>query len=108
MPYPVRFTAQSEQDLRDVWRGLAEFGGLENADQKRLAIREKIKLLRQFPHAGRSRDEILPGLRSLAIQGFVIFYRFDQTVIEIARVLHGKRDILAIFNESDDASNADN
>jgi toxin ParE1/3/4 len=101
MPYPVRFTTQAEQDLRDIWRGLAEFGGLENADQKRLAIREKIKLLRQFPNVGRCRDEILPGLRSLATQGFVIFYRFDQTAIEIARVLHGKRDIDRILNEED-------
>ncbi len=34
---------------------------------------------------------------SLAVGSYVIFYREGKRAIEVARVLHGRRDITAIF-----------
>jgi toxin ParE1/3/4 len=102
MRHQIRFTKQALQDLRDIWRGCAEFSGLKIADDRHQAIKAKIKLLSQFPQAGRSRDEILVGLRSIAVEPIVIFYRITKTHIEITRVLHGRRDIDAIFNDDAD------
>jgi plasmid stabilization system protein ParE len=62
MRHQIRFTQQALQDLRDIWRGCAEFSGLKVADKRHQAIKAKIKLLSQFPEAGRSRDEVFVGL----------------------------------------------
>jgi toxin ParE1/3/4 len=99
--HQLRLTEQAKQDLRDIWRGLAEFSGLQQADGRLQAIRQKFRLLIQFPNAGRSRDELLPGLRSLVAHEFVIFYRVATPWLEIVRVIHGRRDIDAIFQEEE-------
>jgi toxin ParE1/3/4 len=95
----VRLNAQAKQDLRDVWRGLAEFSGLEPADNRLKTINQKFQQIVQFPHSGSSREDLLPGLRSLPVEDFLIFYRIGHPLIEIVRVVHGRRDIDAIFSE---------
>jgi plasmid stabilization system protein ParE len=43
--------------------------------------------------AGRSRNELRPGFRSLATSTHVVFYRVVDDVPEIVRVLYGRQDI---------------
>jgi toxin ParE1/3/4 len=52
-----------------------------------------------FPLAGRSRDEIRAGLRSLTASPQVVFYRLKNDRPEIVRVLDGRQDIEEIFSE---------
>jgi len=50
-----------------------------------------------------SRPE-LAALRKIAVRGFpnhLIFYRIDGQIILIVRVIHGARDLPAIFHEDD-------
>jgi toxin ParE1/3/4 len=47
------------------------------------------------------RYELLAGLRSYPAGDFVIFYRILETTVEVVRVLHGRRDIDVIFDESE-------
>ena len=49
---------------------------------------------------GRSRSELLPGLRSFTFSGYIIFYRLIAEGIEIVRVIKGSRDVEALFRES--------
>ena len=51
---------------------------------------------------GRDRSELLPGLRSLAHGSHVIFFRYHDDAVEIVTVLHGHRDIDAVFGEADE------
>jgi toxin ParE1/3/4 len=51
------------------------------------------------PRIGRKRDEILPGMRSLAHRPYVIFYLIDEETVTIVRVIHGSMDIRAIFTK---------
>ena len=97
----IRFSEVAKQDLRDIWRGSAEYSGLDFADRTLANIESKFRLLAQFPRSGRVRDELLAGLRSYAAGDFVIFYRILETTIEVVRVLHGRRDIDTIFDESE-------
>jgi toxin ParE1/3/4 len=99
MSLPVILTVQAQQDLRDIWRGLAEFGGLKRADDRIVGIQKKLQLLGTFPSSGRSRDELLPGLRSFPVKEFVIFYRVGTTHLEVARVVDGRRNLDEIFCE---------
>jgi toxin ParE1/3/4 len=52
-----------------------------------------------FPLAGRSRDELRTGLRSLAANTQIVFYRVTNDQPEIVRVLDGRQDIEEIFSE---------
>jgi toxin ParE1/3/4 len=101
MSVQIRFAEIAKQDLRDIWRGLAEYSGLSVADSKLANIESKFQVLVQFPNSGRSRDELLVGLRSYPAGDFVIFYRTLETTVEVVRVLHGRRDINSIFDESE-------
>jgi toxin ParE1/3/4 len=91
-----------------AWLGLPEYSGLDFADRTLANIESKFRLLAQFPSSGRSRsisvgesrDELLAGLRSYPAGDFVIFYRILATTVEVVRVLHGRRDIDVIFDES--------
>jgi plasmid stabilization system protein ParE len=50
---------------------------------------------------GRPRPELGPDLRSIAFQGYIIFFRYEGEVLEIVNVLEGHRDIDAHFSEDD-------
>lgn len=54
---------------------------------------------------GRSREDIYPNVRSNPAGRDVIFYIPIDDSIEVVRVLHGSRDIEAIF-ENEDADEA--
>lgn len=101
MSVQIRFSEGAKQDLRDIWRGLAEYSGLSFADSTLAKLESKFQLLAQFPSSGRVRDELLVGLRSYPAGDFVIFYRLAETTVEVVRVLHGRRDTYSIFHESE-------
>ena len=54
-------------------------------------------MLDSHPFAGRGRNEVRPGLRSIAASPHVVFYRVNNDVAEIVRVLDGRRDLEEIF-----------
>jgi toxin ParE1/3/4 len=47
----------------------------------------------------RARDDVAPGLRSVLRHPYVISYRVNNGSIEIARVLHGRRNFYAVFKK---------
>jgi toxin ParE1/3/4 len=99
MKYSLKITPQAQQDLRSIWRGLAEFSGLTIADQRLAKIEQKFQLLSQFPRSGPSRDDLRPGIRSSLAGEFVIFYRVSEYSVEVLRILHGRSDIETLFSE---------
>ncbi|WP_348641972.1 type II toxin-antitoxin system RelE/ParE family toxin [Mesorhizobium sp. B2-4-19] len=51
--------------------------------------------LASFPSSGAPRDDIAPGIRHLVVGDYLTLYRVNDDVIEILRVLHGRRNIEA-------------
>jgi toxin ParE1/3/4 len=49
----------------------------------------------EHPFMGRSRDELVPDLRSILVHPHVIFYCVSDATIDIVRVLHQRRDLMA-------------
>jgi toxin ParE1/3/4 len=62
----------------------------------------KFVKIAQFPNLGRQRDEILPGLRSLPMDNYLILYMAIGQDVEIFRVVSGYRDLSALFTDADD------
>jgi toxin ParE1/3/4 len=87
----------AEEDLIDIWVFVAR-DDLRAANRLLEQIYEKCQLLSHSPKAGRKRPELDRSIRSFPIGNYVIFYRERAAGIEVARVLHGRRDITAVFN----------
>ena len=86
----------AEADLTDIWVFIAN-DNAEAANRLLDQLHEKCQFLANSPKAGRRRDELDPSIRSLAVGSYVIFYRESANGIEVARVLHGRRDIPSLF-----------
>jgi toxin ParE1/3/4 len=94
----IRFP-QAERDITDIWFYLVREWGRERADAFLDHLEQKLNLLAEHPHMGRSRDELKPGLRSYPIgQQLAFYYPFEEG-IELVRLLDGRRDIPTIFGE---------
>lgn len=87
---------QAEQDLDEIWLAIAE-DHPDAADRMIDRITDAIILLAGQPLMGRERPELAPNLRSFPVGNYVIFYRPTTDGVGIARVLHGSRDIDALF-----------
>ena len=61
---------------------------------------DRFNLLAEQPAVGRVRSEFGVDVRSFVVERYVIYYRVDGDVL-IARVLHGRRDQLVAWSESD-------
>lgn len=99
---PVIWSPEARADLSEIWGYYAKVGGRNRADNIVRAISDASRLIEDHPLAGRTRDEIRPGLRSIAAHPHVIFYRLRGDVAEIVRILHGKRDLEDILVQHPD------
>lgn len=52
--------------------------------------------------AARFRSSLMPNLRSIPFQHYVVFYVAEGDNVRIERVLHSARDIEAVFDEDGD------
>lgn len=87
----------AEADILEIWSYIAE-DSLAAADLWMERLDEQFKLLAARPMMGRSRDEVVPGVRSFAFGRYSVFYVPLDDGVDVVRVLHGARDIDAIFN----------
>jgi toxin ParE1/3/4 len=90
----------ARRDLSEIWEYIADDNETQ-ADAFVDLIDRKFQELAHHPNMGRSREELAECLRSFPIGRYVIFYRVMPEVVEIVRVLHGSRDLNAIFNPED-------
>jgi toxin ParE1/3/4 len=87
-------------DLSEIWNYYAKVASRHTADKIVREIGEMCRLLEDNPFAGRARDELRSGLRSIAARPHVVFYRVSNDAPEIVRVLDGRRDLDEIFAET--------
>jgi toxin ParE1/3/4 len=92
----ARQSALAAADLLELWVHVAR-EDLAAADRLLDRIEEVCNALAASPQLGRSREELAPGLRSFPVGRYVIFYRLGRGGIEVARVLHGARDLDLLF-----------
>jgi toxin ParE1/3/4 len=91
-----RLTEQARQDLDEIWLYIAE-DNPNAADHFLDILYEKFVLVAGQPLLGRLRPELAPNLRSFPVGNYIMFYRPAHDGIEVARVLHGARDIDTLF-----------
>jgi toxin ParE1/3/4 len=87
---------EAENDLDDIWFYIAQDNPQE-ADRFLDRIQATLLTLVEFPHMGTSRDELKPDLCSFSMGNYLIFYFPLEDGIDVVRVLHGARELEAIF-----------
>lgn len=89
----VRILEAAEDDLEDIWSYLLEVSD-EAADLLLSRFSEKFELLSEHPEMGVIREDVgIEGLRSFIVGSYVVFYFAREDGVEIARVIHSRRDV---------------
>ena len=96
MPRVLR-TTRARTDLLEIWHYIKDHSGENRADSVLRFLDQKCATLAASPNIGRRRNELQPNLRSFAAGRYLILYRPVDGGIELVRVLHGARDITALF-----------
>ncbi len=98
MPFAIEFSAESERDFELIFDHLFEsyvgFGentgeALEHAARRITDIRTAAERLATLPIRGTPRDDVLPGVRYLAIDRVIYWFDVDEAV--------GRVRVLAVF-----------
>jgi toxin ParE1/3/4 len=94
-----RVAPAAERDLDEIWYYVAkESGSFDIANRLIDTITDRFFLLAGFPYLGRSREEDFgSGCRSFAVGEYVIVYTVEVEDVLVLRVVHGRRDIEALF-----------
>ena len=88
----VELAPAARLDLYDIWESIA----LDNPEAAREwvdRLHEAFESLAQMPGMGRSQEHRRPNLRSWPVGSYLVFYRPKDGGIEVARILHGRRDL---------------
>jgi toxin ParE1/3/4 len=96
MNQPYKLTNQAGTDLDQIWDYIARDDPLA-ADHFIERLLRTCMLLAQSPRIGRVRADLAKDLRSHPVGNYLIFYRVLTDAIEIVRVIHGGRNLHAIF-----------
>ena len=91
-----RLTAAAENDLLSIWDYIAQDHPTAATHQLR-RIEDQCQRLANHPQMGPARPDIAPELRYFPVGSYLILYRILPDAIEVVRVLHGARDISALF-----------
>jgi toxin ParE1/3/4 len=102
----IRRRARARQDLIDIFQRYAREAGIRVARRFRTEAEAALTRLASSPGMGtryEAENPALAGLRFFPLtsrfKSYVVFYRPTPEGIEVARVLHGARDIQSILAE---------
>ena len=122
MAYRLEFSAEAERDFGLIFdhllRSYLEFGeslesALDHAKARVVEIRAAAERILSAPHRGERHDDILPGLRHLAIGRAIYWFDVDEAsgTVHVLAVFFGGQDhvrhMMARLFEDQEALNRD-
>ena len=90
-------SAHARADLQEIHVYIAK-DNPEAARRLLERLRARARALSEMPGMGRSREDLRPGLFSFPIGRYVLFYCPQPCGIVLVRVLHGRRNVPALFD----------
>jgi len=97
------FSTAAREDLAEIEAHIEEASGSSETAQDFVEqiIRKCGRLADFETKVGRPRPELLPDLRSFPFRNYVIFFRYASDTFYVINVLHGARDIDALFDSDE-------
>ena len=97
----IRYNTEAIADIRQIHDYIAnELGSPAAADKTVEKLSNSAHQLALFPEMGTLLSppaDLLSGYRYIVSGNYMIFYRFEDPVIRIIRILYGRRDYLKIL-----------
>jgi toxin ParE1/3/4 len=84
-------------DLRQIYEFSADTFGRRVAEAYLLGLRRTFDRLLEYPFIGAVYPNVTPEMRVILYRSHRIFYRVDDDIVLIVRILHTKRDETALF-----------
>lgn len=103
MPPELRFRPTALADLEAIFRSVLQISASPIVARRYIErIRARCRHIATLPLAGRPREDLAPGLRSVAFERrIVILYRVIKDSIEITNIFHGARDYAALYRHDE-------
>lgn len=88
-------------DLAGILARLAQESGSRAVGRSFVEmLRQQCRKLASLPGLlGHPRQELRPDMRSFAVKGYVIFFRYGAGTLKVVNILEGHRDIAAYFRD---------
>lgn len=100
MAVEIRINPLATSDLKEIKNYIAE-DSIEAGIKTTKDIIEKIEKLADFPEIGAMlmyKIRLKSKYRYIISGQYIIFYIYEQHIVSIQRILHGKRDYMALLN----------
>ena len=92
----LEISPPANADLQHIWFYIAQ-DQPANANRYLDRLQEMAQKLAEFPHLGRDRPELAPGLRSFPVGRYNLYYRISDQKLELVRVLAADLDVSRIL-----------
>jgi len=92
----LRVSRDATADLDEIWLHIANRGGVE-AQRYINHLTGKFDIIASMPGVGRERNELKIGIRSHAVDDYIVYYRHKKGLATILHVVHGARDVTELF-----------
>ena len=101
MMYQLRYLEQAKTDLIRIKRYIArESGSNAVAVKYTEKLRQQCRKLAELPGTmGRARPELIERIRSTPCDNYVIFFRYNDSFVEIISIIEGHRDLENLFQQ---------
>jgi toxin ParE1/3/4 len=101
--FDLRYRPAALADLEDIFRSVLRVSASPVVARRYVErIRARCRLSPTLPHAGRPRDALAPGLRTVPFERrAVIVYRVGDGIVEITNIFHGGRDYAALYRRGE-------
>ena len=97
----LKYSHEALKDLDEIWEYInSDLCNPDAADHTVNAILDKTESLREFPYSGVPLDTISrihSNYRFIPVNSFLAFYRVQDGVVYIDRILYSRRDCLRIL-----------
>jgi toxin ParE1/3/4 len=101
--FELRYRPTALADLENIFRSVLRVSASPVTARRYIArIRERCRRITLLPLAGRPRDDLAPGLRTVPFERrAVIVYRIIGETVEVTNVFHGGRDYAALYRRGE-------
>jgi len=89
----VTFSPLAAADVEAIWDYTSENWDEAQAERYVTRLRSAIESLAKHSRLGRACNEIRPGYRKLLAGSRLLFYRMNDSGIEVVRILHQRMDV---------------
>lgn len=89
----VTFSPLAAADVEAIWDYTSENWDEAQAERYVTRLRSAIESLAKHSRPGRACNEIRPGYRKLLVGSHLLFYRMNDSGIEVVRILHQRMDV---------------